>query len=236
MDDAEISSMLKTEEAKKLAIAANEAKKGTSDYKEDYNPTPKEIEAAAKGITITPAQILEAKKEGIPQTYVGGDTVEYSSRTPIKIRKSGEGIISVKGDALGAPSQTGVEALQLAMNPDTDPQRSKLENKWWSDPRNKLQGSLDKVFNAYLPKTLRSKADIHYNSTTNKIEVTYEGEKLVITGMTDTEVNSPNAWWWGTGGSTYVEIDKLIAKAAEEIIKKRNTEFRERKGGKPSAY
>ena len=79
MDDVEISSVLKNNAARV------EVMKGKKDGEE---PTPKEIADAAKGITITAAQITDAKKNGIPQTYVGADAIAYSSRTPYKIKSS----------------------------------------------------------------------------------------------------------------------------------------------------
>jgi len=237
MDDKEITSMLKNNAATKIAIAANEAKKGTSDYKEDYKPTPAEIEEATKGITITPAQILEAKEKGIPQTYVGGDSVAYSSREPYKIRSSGEAIIRGEGDDI--PTITGEDALRETIVPTVqgvDPATT-LPNFFWSGNataagrakrKKQIDGAINKVFKAYLPSNVvKSKSTIEYNGETGMLIVKYKGKTLTIAGVTDLVIDK---------NTTFTNLDKLISKAAQEITEAKNTEFTERKGGRPPAY
>jgi hypothetical protein len=234
MDDKEITSMLKNNEATKIAIAANEAKKGTPDYKKDYKPTPAEIEEAAKGITIGAAQILEAKKEGIPQTYVGGDSVAYSSREPYKVRSAGEAIIRGEGDDI--PTITGEDSLREGIVPTTagqDP--AQVLPDLWSiageiQPRRKKQidGAINKVFKAYLPsRNVKSKSTIEFDGATGMLVVTYKGETLIIEGVTNLVLDNK---------TTFTNLDKIIAKAAQEITEKQNTYFTTRKGGRPSAY
>ena len=229
MDNAEISGMLKNNAASEALIAANEAKKGTSDYKEDYNPTPKEIEAASKGITITSDQILEAKKKGIPQTYVGADAIAYSSRTPYKIKSAGDAIIRGQGDTI--PSITGEDALREGIRPTTpgETPATTLRLVWWTENRKEeVDGTLNKVFKAYLPSSVvRSKSKIEYNDKTEMLDITYKGKKLSIPGVTNVVINM---------NTTFTKLDKTIAQGAKYITEERNREFIRRKGGKPPAY
>lgn len=229
MDNAEISGMLKNNAASEALIAANEAKKGTENYKEDYVPTPKEIEAAAKGITITSDQILEAKKKGIPQTYVGADAIAYSSRTPYKIKSAGDAIIRGQGDTI--PSITGEDALREGIRPTTpgETPATTLRLVWWTENRKEeVDGTLNKVFKAYLPSSVvRSKSKIEYNDKTEMLDITYKGKKLSIPGVTDVVINM---------NTTFTNLDKTIAQGAKYITEERNREFTRRKGGKPPAY
>ena len=224
MDDAEITTMLKNNAARV------EVMKGK---KEGEEPTPKEIADAAKGITITDAQITDAKKNGIPQTYVGADAIAYSSRDPYKIKSSGDAIIRGQGDTI--PSITGEDALREDIRPTTPGETPKttLPGYFWTtdakqDRKIQIDGALNKVFKAYLPSSVvRSKSKIEFNPKTAMLTVTYKNKKVSIPGVTDVVIDK---------NTTFTNLDKTIAEAAKYITRERNKDFAGRKSGKPPAY
>jgi len=224
MSDAEITTMLKTNKAKEQLIQANAT---SANPDPNYQPTPKEIEAAAKGITIGANDIAEAKKNGIPQGYTGEDAVGFSSRTPYTIKGAGEAIIRKQGDKM--PSMTGVASLQTDTNRTgkTNLETYIIAGDYNKRRKKEYEGSVAKVYKAYIPSALRKDTDITIDGSTGKLVVNYKGKSVAIPGVTDTELDS---------NLTYVKLDQMIAEAAQQIVNKRNTELANRKGGKPSAY
>ena len=152
-------------------------------------------------------------------------------RDPYNVKSSGDAIIRGEGDQL--PTMTGEESLQQSINDPSDPNRKKLPNKWFEDV--KVDGAMEKVLDAYLPRRLRNDAEIKVGDD-NKLVVTYKGATIDVPGVTDMEVNTPN--FLGFGGTTYEELNKAINKAANSIINKENEILRTRGGGGalPSAY
>ena len=222
--------MTENEIRKELEVnkAIEELKKGNTDP--DYEPTPAEIKEKLKDVKVTDEEVKKAKDEG-RITYQGEDAVGYSSRDPYNTKSSGDAIIRGEGDQL--PTMTGEESLQQSINDPDDPNRKKLPNKWFEDV--KVDGAMEKVLDAYLPRRLRNDAEIKVGDD-NKLVVTYKGATIDVPGVTDMEVNTPN--FLGFGGTTYEELNKAINKAANSIINKENEILRTRGGGGalPSAY
>lgn len=207
--------------------AIENLKKGNTDP--DYEPTPDEIKKELTNVKVSKEEIDKAKAEG-RITYVGEDAVGFSSRDPYKLKSSGDAIIRGEGDQL--PTMTGEESLRQALSPN-DPSAKKLPVKWFGNE--KIDGAMEKVLDAYLPRKLRAGAEISVDAD-NKLVVTYNGVDLDIPGVTDLKVTNPAIF--GIGGSTYEELNKALNKAANVIINKENEILRTRGGGGalPSAY
>ena len=59
----------------------------------------------------------------------------------------------------------------------------------------KIDGAMEKVLDAYLPRKLRAGAEISVDAD-NKLVVTYNGVKLDIPGVTDLKVTNPAYIWY----------------------------------------
>jgi len=225
MTDPEILKELQVNRAKENLKAANSEV-------ENYEPTPDEIKEELKNVNITEEEVAKAKADG-KITYVGEDAVGYSSRDPYTVKSSGAAIIRAEGDDL--PTMTGEEALKQATGAEPDAQ--KLPRTWFTN--DKIDGAMEKVFDAYLPRKFRAKAEIKVGKD-NKIEVTYNGQRIEVDGVTNIKVTNPSAWFWNIagGGSTYEGLNQAISKAAKHIVDKENKILRTRGGGGalPTAY
>ena len=198
------------------------------------NATPAEIKKKLAEIkkdkVITDDMVAAAEQEG-RITYVGEDAVGYASRDPYKTRSSGDAIIRGEGDDL--PTQTGIESLQAALNPESEPNRENLPNTYFSNAN--VDGAMQKVFDAYLPRKLRGNAEIKVDKD-RKIVITYNGAVIDVPGASGVEVKS--GYKIVGGGTSYEDINNAINKAANQIINKENEILRTRGGGGalPSAY
>ena len=161
-------------------------------------------------------------------TYVGEDAVGYASRDPYKVKSSGDAIIRNQGDQL--PTQTGIQSLQAALNPEDKPNQTYLPGQYFGDAD--VDGAMQKVFDAYLPRKLRGNANIKVDKD-RKIVVTYNNAVIDVPGASGLEVKSTLG-----GGTSYEDINNAINKAANQIIDNENEILRTRGGGGalPSAY
>lgn len=228
MTDEEITTELKMKKAKENLEAKNAS---STDPKKDYTPTPAELKEEMANIEISEEEITKAKTDGAI-TYVGDDAVSYSSRDPYKIRSAGEAVVRGEGEVV--PSITGTDALREAIRPTAEGETPKTNLEWelWGSGarKKKIEGAVNKVFNAYLPNSkIRGNAKISFDADTEKLIVEYKGKTLEIKGATDVVINS---------NTTFDALDKMIADAAALIIKKENEELKTRGGGGglPSAY
>tara|TARA_R100000935_G_scaffold791_3_gene2836 strand:- start:18111 stop:20312 length:2202 start_codon:yes stop_codon:yes gene_type:complete len=189
-----------------------------------YKPTTDAIKAAAKGITVTAAELDAAKANGkIPQTYVGEDAVNYAARNPYPIKSAGSAIIRDGNSKL--PNVTGAEELnKIASGQTTLPS---FGYSITSRRKKQIDGPLQKVLTAYLPSALRSNSKVEFDAATKRIVITFNNKVINVPGVSDLDIGK---------ATTFVKLDQMLAEAGQQITNQANNELANRKGGKPTAY
>ena len=216
MSDAEITEVLKSEKAKANLIAGGNA-----------TPTPAEIDAEKVNVTVVAADIADARTNKLDVTYAGEDAVNFAARDPYKTKSAGEKIIRAQGDKL--PTVSGGDHMRSKIDPNnaTALTLPTLYYNAGSRRGKMIEGSVSDVFVAYLPSAIRKNSKIALVGNPPKIQIKYRDKIQTIPGVTDVVLNDT---------TTYVNLDKMLAEAAQKVVKKRNDELSNRKGGKPKAY
>jgi len=234
MTKSEIADEIRLSKATETLILEHEPteaeKKG-----QEYLPSSKEIKEELENMVtnkflITQEMVDDARKNGI-EVYSGQDSIVYASLDKYGVPEHGSAIIRNDGDKI--PSGTGAEEIKKVYNKSAgnkEGSNDSLDNNWWrwmggysgGKKKKQLDGVINKVFKAYLPRKIASKADIEFDAENFELIVKYNGKPLKIEGATDKEVSR---------GTTFTDIDKMINIAAKEIAKRESYLIQNRKSG-----